>query len=106
MPPHQTVFIRSSLFKKFGIYDSSFKISADYDAMVRYFQCEIQSNYIPRVLVRMRVGGASNTSLRNILIKMKEDYSIIKKNNLGGFRTLIWKSLSKIFQFIPFSQND
>tara|TARA_Y100001933_G_C18897313_1_gene520968 strand:+ start:70 stop:216 length:147 start_codon:yes stop_codon:yes gene_type:complete len=47
----------------------------------------------------MRVGGSSNRSLRNILKKSKEDYIIIKKNNVGNFITLVRKNLLKINQY-------
>ena len=48
----------------------------------------------------MRVGGASNKNLANIILKSKEDLRAIKKNNAGNFLTLIKKNLSKIRQFI------
>ena len=100
MPPHPTVFVRKSVFDQLGAYDTSFKISADYDAMLRFFQSGICSRYIPRELVKMRLGGVSNRGVKNIITKMKEDYRAIRKNNVGGVVTLVFKSLSKIRQFI------
>ena len=100
MPPHPTVFVRKSVFDQLGAYDTSFKISADYDAMLRFFQSGIYSRYIPRELVKMRLGGVSNRSVKNIITKMKEDYRAIRKNKVGGVGTLVFKSLSKIRQFI------
>ena len=100
MPPHPTVFIRKSVFDQFGVYDTSFKISADYDAMLRFFQSGIYSAYIPRVLVKMRMGGVSNRGFKNILTKMREDYRVIRKANVGGVGTLVLKNVSKIRQFI------
>ena len=46
----------------------------------------------------MRIGGASNNSLSNILKKTFEDFRIIKKNKIGGFLTLLNKNYSKISQ--------
>ena len=101
MAPHPTVFLRSSLIKKLGIFDTNYRISADYDALVRYFNYDnIKFAYIPRVMVNMRVGGESNRSLNKILQKMKEDYMVIKKNKVGGFISLACKNLSKFNQFI------
>ncbi|MDA9574290.1 glycosyltransferase [Porticoccaceae bacterium] len=100
MPPHPTVFVRKSVFDQLGAYDTSFKISADYDAMLRFFKSGVCSSYIPRELVKMRLGGVSNRGVKNIIIKMKEDYRAIRKNNVGGVGTLVFKSLSKIRQFI------
>jgi glycosyltransferase involved in cell wall biosynthesis len=54
---------------------------------------------LPQVLVRMRVGGASNRSLRHILRKSWEDYQALRVNGMGGVGTLAWKNLSKVPQF-------
>jgi len=48
----------------------------------------------------MRVGGESNQSIKNIMLKSKEDLKALKKNNIGGVYALIVKNLSKIIQFI------
>jgi len=58
--------------------------------------------YLPQVLVRMRVGGASNRSLRHILRKSWEDYRALQANGMdgvGGMGALVWKNLSKVPQF-------
>jgi len=41
----------------------------------------------------MRLGGASNRSLGNIIRKSKEDYRALKNNGVGGLWTLAWKNL-------------
>ena len=56
--------------------------------------------YLPEVLVRMRTGGASNRSLRNILRKSAEDYRALRANGVGGVGALAWKNLSKLGQFV------
>ena len=56
--------------------------------------------YIPSVLVKMRMGGASNRSLGNIVRKSTEDYRALKNNGVGGLWTLAWKNLSKLPQFV------
>jgi glycosyltransferase len=48
----------------------------------------------------MRVGGASNRSIKNIIKKSKEDYRAIRSNNIGGIITLLLKNTSKIKQFL------
>ena len=55
--------------------------------------------YIPRVLVKMRVGGESNRSLAKIWLKTREDYGALRKNGVGGLGALVWKNLSKVGQF-------
>ena len=101
MPPHPTVFIRSTLLNKFGTFDTRYGVSADYDLILRIFANIDESKvfYIKRVLVKMRVGGESNKSLLKIIKKMKEDYLIIKQNKVGGLTTLFLKNARKLNQF-------
>lgn len=100
MPPHPALFLRRRVIEKWGVFDTRFRIAADYEAILRYFvKGKINSVYIPRVLVKMRIGGISNNSLINILHKIREDYMALKLNGVGGVRTLIFKNLSKVGQF-------
>ena len=100
MPPHPTVFVKKKIFDKIGFYKTDYKISADYDFLVRIFNCKnINQVYIPKVLINMRIGGMSNRSFKNLIIKSFEDYQIIKKNKIGGLFTLFNKNFSKLRQF-------
>jgi glycosyltransferase len=61
MPPHPTFFVKKEVYDKYGIFDTDFKIAADYELMLRFLEKnKITSHYIPDVLVKMRVGGISN----------------------------------------------
>ncbi len=99
MPPHPTLFLRRSVIDRWGV-DTSYRIAADYDAILRYFgQGQIRPAYIARVLVKMRLGGESNRSLGRIWLKSREDYSALKRNGVGGLGSLAWKNLGKLGQF-------
>lgn len=99
MPPHPTIYMRKNLLYKVGFYDLKYKISSDYDLILRLLLLSGSNfHYIPRPLVKMRVGGVSNRSLKNIAIKSYEDYLIIKKYQIGGFFTLLCKNFSKLTQ--------
>jgi glycosyltransferase involved in cell wall biosynthesis len=100
MPPHPTLYLRRSVFERWGAYDTSYRIAADYDAMLRWLgHGQIKLAYIPDVLVKMRVGGESNRSIGRIVRKSREDYRAIRSNNIGGISTLAMKNISKIGQF-------
>ncbi|WP_216208961.1 glycosyltransferase family 2 protein [Polynucleobacter sp. Latsch14-2] len=100
MPPHPTIFMRRSLVERLGGYDVSYRISGDFEIILRCFSDHSLSFiYLPHVLVKMRVGGTSNRSLRHIYIKMTEDYRALRRHSIGGIAALSWKSLSKIRQF-------
>ncbi|UOR08455.1 glycosyltransferase [Qipengyuania flava] len=101
MPPHPTLYLRREVFERHGLYDTSFRIAADYDAMLRYLaKGKIRLAYIPEVLVKMRLGGESNRSLGRILQKSREDLKALRNNGVGGVGTLAAKNLSKLGQFI------
>jgi glycosyltransferase involved in cell wall biosynthesis len=103
MPPHPTLFIRRSVFERLGGFNTIYRVSADYDLILRYFKMgRINATYIPRVLVKMRLGGESNRSIAKIWRKTREDWQALRSNGvgaLGGFGALAWKNLSKFKQF-------
>ncbi|WP_435988417.1 glycosyltransferase family 2 protein [Sulfitobacter sp. SH24] len=102
MPPHPTLYLRREVFDRWGLYDTSMRIAADYEAMLRYLaQGEIRLAYIPEVLVKMRVGGESNRSLSRMLQKSREDYTALRRYGVGGMGTLMAKNFSKLEQFLP-----
>lgn len=101
MPPHPTLFLRKSVYDKYGKFDTTFKIAADYDFILRVMSNQnLQIVYLPEVVTKMRIGGASNKSITNIIRKSREDYQALKKNQIGGLCTLFFKNISKVKQFI------
>ena len=101
MPPHPTVYVRREVYEQVGPYDEWFRISADYDMMLRIFKSNYTTHYIPSILVSMETGGASNKDTRARLSKTQEDYLVLKKNHVGaGLLTVLCKQLRKIKQFI------
>jgi glycosyltransferase involved in cell wall biosynthesis len=101
MPPHPTLFVRKKWYEKVGGFRSDFRIAADYDFMLRLFSCKyLVSSHLDEIVTRMRTGGASNRSLKNIYLKSKEDYIALKENHVGGFITLFLKNIQKVVQFV------
>jgi len=100
MPPHTSLFFKKDLLKEIGYYDESFKISSDYDFIIRLFkQNNLKVFFLNKFSLKMRSGGISNKSLSNIFKKMREDIKIMKKFKLNVFKTILIKNLSKIKQF-------
>jgi glycosyltransferase len=101
MPPHPTLFLRRALYARLGVFDTGYRIAADYDLMLRMLtHLEGEVVYLPQVLVRMRLGGVSNRSLRTVARKSWEDYRALRANGVGGVGALAWKNLSKLPQFV------
>ncbi|GKV90913.1 glycosyltransferase family 2 protein [Pectobacterium carotovorum] len=100
MPPHPTFYMKRSCYQRFGSFDLSYRISADYDSLLRYLWIhKITVKYIPKVIINMRVGGMSNRSLSNMIMKTKEDVKAMKSNKLPWLSAVAGKNLSKIPQF-------
>ena len=101
MPPHPTVYVRREVYEQVGPYDDWFRISADYDMLLRIFTAGYKTYYIPKVFVSMEIGGVSNRNTRARLSKTQEDYIVLKKNHVGaGWLTVACKQLRKIKQFL------
>ena len=101
MPPHPALFVRRRLWEEHGVYDTRYRIAADYDAILRWFGSgNLRALYLPQVLVKMRTGGESNRSLGRILLKSREDYRALRANGVGGLGALAMKNLSKLSQLI------
>ena len=100
MPAHPTLYLKKELYNQHGRFNLDYKIAADYDFILRIFkESNYNFHYLPKTIVKMRIGGASNKSLKNIIQKTKEDYRAVKSNNTGNVLTVFLKNVSKIKQF-------
>lgn len=71
MPAHPSIYVRRTVFDRLGYYRSDYRISGDFEWMVRVFCGNRRGNlapiarwkYLPRCLVSMGHGGASTGSL-------------------------------------------
>jgi glycosyltransferase involved in cell wall biosynthesis len=102
MPPHPSFYVKKECYQKYGLFNTSFKSAADYELMLRFlFKHSISTAYLPEVLVRMRVGGKSNVTLKNRIRANQEDYNAWVVNGLQPkFYTRYLKPLRKLTQFL------
>lgn len=100
MPPHPTFFARKECYEKFGSFNLSLVSSADYELMLRFIhKHRIRLAYLPEFIIKMRVGGKSNVSLKNRIRANQEDRKAWKINGLKpNPLTLYMKPLRKIIQ--------
>ena len=102
MPPHPTFFVKREIYEKYGSFNKGFRIAGDYELMLRFLaKQKISVFYIPEVLVKMRMGGISNRSVKDLWVKSREDYKAWKINRLrGSLFIILLKNLSKLPQFL------
>lgn len=94
MPPHPSFYVRKNLFQNFGFYNTSFKISADFDLLLRYLYIhKIKSKFLNQNIVKMRDGGVSST-LKNKWLLNKEILCACREHKI---RTNLFKIYLKYF---------
>jgi glycosyltransferase involved in cell wall biosynthesis len=100
-PAHPTFFVRRSVYERVGTFNLDLKIAADYEFMLRVLERDqAKAAYLPRVLVKMRTGGASNASIKNILQANLQCWQAWRLNGLGWSPLpILAKPLSKLKQF-------
>ena len=102
VPAHPTFYARRKLYQSYGDFDLDLRLAADFDIMLRFFEAHrITSAYIPDVLVKMRLGGASNASYSNVLQQNREIAMAFRKYGFSvGLKPFIFKLMSRFLQFI------
>lgn len=101
MPPHPTFFVKKEIYNKFGKFDLQFTSAADYELMLRFIhKNKIKLAYLNEFIVKMRIGGKSNVTVKNRVTANLEDRKAWEVNGITPrFYTLYLKPLRKIFQF-------
>ena len=85
VPPHPTFFVRRSVYERLGGFNLDFPLAADMELMLRFLAVhKIHSVYVPETLIKMRMGGATNQSLANVIQQNREIMAALK---LHGFKT-------------------
>jgi glycosyltransferase involved in cell wall biosynthesis len=104
VPPHPSLFVRKKVYDQVGLFDLDYKIAADYEFMLRIFKkYNFKSKYIDRLIVRMRLGGASNAGLVSVIKQNIEVVNAWKKNKLKrSFYLIPLRFLKKITQYFMF----
>jgi len=96
MPPHPTFFVRRELYERYGLFHTDYRIAADYELTARFLaRHKVRYAYLPEVIVKMRVGGASTRNLRSNWILNRE---ILRACAENGIPTNILKVYSKYFR--------
>lgn len=102
VPPHPTLFVRRRVFERYGVFDLQYRIAADFELMARLIEVHrINTVYLPKVLVKMRLGGTTNRSWSNIVKQNCEILHALKAHRLRTslFGFVIGKLVSRGRQF-------
>ncbi len=100
--PHPALFMRKSVYDKFGLFNTDFKIAGDYEFILRLLKKhKINLKYVPQVFVNMYEGGVSG---RNLEQRRKGWAELKKAWVVNGFKVpslfILRRVLFKISQLI------
>lgn len=83
-PAHPTFYAKRMWFERFGAFNLQYAVSADFELMLRFIEKgQIRNAYIDRYFVKMRMGGESTGSIRNII---RGNRNILKALRDNGFK--------------------
>lgn len=102
MPGHPTFYIRRSIYEKYGYYKEDYKVSADYEFMVRCLKDgSVKLSYLPEVLIRMAYGGTSSSGLSAYLVSLKEGHRALVENGISfAWFTDLCRTVRVLLQFL------
>lgn len=81
-PPHPGFLVSRKLFDELGGFDLRYAIASDIDFMTRAMLRKPRLEYVPMMLIRMRTGGASNSSFRAIARANTECVHSLRRANV------------------------
>lgn len=102
MPGHPTLYLKKSVYDKYGLYKTDYRISADYEFMIRILKDKkVKLSYLPEVLIYMSHGGTSTNSLGAYLTGMKEGHRALRENGVRfAWFTDLCRTLRVLAQFV------
>jgi glycosyltransferase involved in cell wall biosynthesis len=102
VPPHPALFVRKKVYDELGMFNLTYKLASDYEFMLRIFKSgRFTSAYINRLIVKMRLGGATNNSVGNIVQGNREIIKAWKNNKLSvPFYLLPLRVIKRLLQFV------
>ena len=102
IPAHPSFYCRREVYQKYGLFDTSFRVAADFEQLLRLIYIEkIRIKYIEKDFVTMRMGGASTSGIKSHVRIMKDHLRAFKKNKIKNnvFR-LSLRYFSKLTEFV------
>lgn len=104
LPGHPTMYLKREIYEKYGLYNTGYRISADYEFMIRYLKDkENRLAYVPETLISMYYGGTSNSTLGSYIESLIEGHRALTSNGIhpafivDGIRTLrvLWQFVKR-----------
>ena len=85
---HPTCFVKKSVYDKTGLFDTQFRISSDYEFLLRCIRANCKFQYVEQPITAFRGGGISGSCASNI-----EGYKIMKMHKTGYHKAVIFRGI-------------
>lgn len=83
MPAHPSFYCKRDVYLKYGLFNTSYKVAADFEQLLRLIYIEqIKTKYIKKDFVTMRAGGASTAGLGARKTIMKEHLRAFREHGI------------------------
>jgi glycosyltransferase involved in cell wall biosynthesis len=93
MLPHPTFYVRRSCYEDFGLYKTSYRVSADFELIARFISKGIRLYRVDTISVKMREGGISSSGLA---WRVHQNFEIVKACKSNGIYTNIFLVMLKL----------
>jgi len=102
MPAHPGFFLRREVAQRVGMFKTDYRIAGDYEFVVRAFHGHhLRYRHLPRVLVHMQAGGASNKSWRARVLLNQEVLRACRENGVKtNMAMILTKYLAKLLEML------
>ena len=101
MPAHPSFYVRRECYERYGTFDLSYAIAADFENILRLIYVNrIRTLYISKDFVTMRMGGASSSGLASYFRIAADHFSAFKKNGVKPNHLLYFlRYVKKLLEF-------
>ena len=97
MPAHPSFYCRREVYEKYGTFDLSYKVAADFECLLRLiFVNRIRTKYLPVDFVTMRTGGASTRGFASHKQIMRDHQLAFKRN--GVYSNVIMECMRYVYK--------
>lgn len=102
MPPPPTVYVSKEVIRDNLGFNKKYRIAGDYEWLLRlFFMKNYKISYLDEFIYTLKMGGISNSSLKNIFKGNIECFDAWRENNLSKFPFWVFlKPISRIFQIL------
>ena len=102
MPGHPTLFLKREIYEKYGLYNTDYRIAADYEFMIRFLKDRgNRLAYLPATIIRMYYGGTSTSDTGSYMLSLREGHRALKENGIKAAAMIdILRTCRVLWQFV------